>query len=96
MAADTLWNSQLHKAFCQTLQVGLRPKAKAHLLAGLHTGRYTLQHFIDTANDMGFKIDNLLEYRLSGSETREWKVEREGESSEDMIHWLLYIRLSLQ
>jgi nicotinamide N-methyltransferase len=95
VAADTLWNSQLHLPFCQTLKAGLHPKAKTHLIAGLHTGRYTLQHFITVAQSLGFVIHKLMEHHISGRETREWKVEREGESSEDRVHWLLYIRLSL-
>jgi nicotinamide N-methyltransferase len=95
VATDTLWNSQLHLPFCQTLKAGLRPKAKAHLLVGLHTGRYTLQHFITLAQNLGFVTHKLIEYHISGQENREWQVEREGESSEDRIHWLLYIRLSL-
>jgi EEF1A N-terminal glycine/lysine methyltransferase len=95
VAADTLWNSQLHLPFCQTLKAGLHPIAKAHLLAGLHTGRYTLQHFISVTQSLGFVIHKLMEYHISGRETRGWQVEREGESSDDRVHWLLYIRLSL-
>jgi len=96
VAADTLWSSELHLPFCQTLQAGLRLKAKAHLLAGLHTGRYVLQNFMTVARDLGFVIDKLLEYHITKQETREWELEREGESNEDRVHWLLYIRLSLQ
>ncbi|EJC99973.1 uncharacterized protein FOMMEDRAFT_92330 [Fomitiporia mediterranea MF3/22] len=54
IAADTLWNASLHEAFAQTLYSALRRtvEARIHLVAGLHTGRYTLAGFIRTVQSI--------------------------------------------
>ena len=56
LAADTLWNSELHAMFIQTLRMTLKRTADAriHLIAGLHTGRYTLQAFLNAIDGSGF------------------------------------------
>jgi nicotinamide N-methyltransferase len=48
IAADTLWNSEFHGLFIETLQLTLdkSPHSRVHLFAGLHTGRYTIQSFL--------------------------------------------------
>lgn len=93
VAADTLWNSELHIPFCKTILRCLRkqPQAKAHVVAGLHTGRYALQNFIETAQRLSLDVLNVIEYRFTDGQERTWGVEREGETREDMTRWLLYI-----
>jgi hypothetical protein len=95
VAADTLWASELHKPFCQTISTSLKrePQAKAHIVAGLHTGRFALQRFMDTAQSLSLDIIELIEYQYADGQARAWKVEREGETSEDMAQWLVYITL---
>ena len=48
LAADTLWNTESHHLFLQSLSctLGRRVEARAHCIAGLHTGRYTIETFI--------------------------------------------------
>ncbi len=49
LAADTLWNSDFHTKFLDTLGTLLRRDADAriHLVAGFHTGRFMIQRFLD-------------------------------------------------
>lgn len=95
VAADTLWNIEHHESFCQTLGAALSKdeSSRVHLFAAFHTGRYTMQHFMRTAQEFNFEIDALREYRASDAFQREWQVERMNETMEDMARWLLYIRL---
>lgn len=93
IAADTLWNSQLHLPFCRTLRKSMTPDADIHIIAGLHTGRLTLQRFIETANQQGFDVINTMEYHVSNSKKRGWAQERPEETQEDAAHWLLYINM---
>lgn len=93
IAADTLWNSELHRPFCQTLRTALKHGAITHIIAGMHTGRHNLQRFMDTAESSGLCIERTIEHHISGLETRTWQIERDKETKESMNHWLLYIRL---
>jgi EEF1A N-terminal glycine/lysine methyltransferase len=97
VAADTLWMSELHIPFCRTIHIALRgtEHAQAHLLAGLHTGRYTIQRFLETAQSEGLVITKLVEHHISGNRRREWAVERPDENTTERARWLVYIRLSL-
>ncbi|KAG8804874.1 hypothetical protein FRC17_005880 [Serendipita sp. 399] len=93
-AADTLWMSELHTPLCETLKVTMSAHAKAHIIAGLHTGRLTIQRFLETAERNGLSISKLVEYHSVSGQCREWAAEREGENRDVMNRWLVYIRLT--
>ena len=93
VAADTLWISQLHLSFCQTLQESMATDANVHIIAGLHTGRPTLQHFLETASRQGLAIIKTIEYHISDGRKRDWVEDRPEETREDATHWLLYIHM---
>ncbi|PVF93934.1 hypothetical protein CPB86DRAFT_800875 [Serendipita vermifera] len=89
VAADTLWNSELHKPFCKAVYATLRQtgQAQAHLIAGLHTGRYTIQRFLERTKSEHLMITKLVEYHISGVGQREWAVERPDENSIERARW---------
>ncbi|KAF5387315.1 hypothetical protein D9757_005711 [Collybiopsis confluens] len=96
IAADTIWNPESHEIFIGSLKSTLRRSydSRAHLVAGMHTGRYALQSFLNTAVRCGFILDSLEEKEQSGSETREWDVTRaEQEDEKERRRWLLWIIL---
>ncbi|TDL26599.1 hypothetical protein BD410DRAFT_836464 [Rickenella mellea] len=88
IAADTLWNVTFHAPFVRSLALLLRksPSARVHLIAGLHTGRYTLQAFFDMigAEGVGMEVESVVECEVGGDgvNKREWKVDREDEGGE--------------
>ncbi|KAJ4475054.1 putative methyltransferase-domain-containing protein [Lentinula aciculospora] len=96
ISADTLWNSDSHGIFVDSLKGTLRraSSSRIHLIAGLHTGRYTLQSFLDAALQSGFDIESLEERERSGTRKREWDVSRaEQEDDRERRKWLLWIVL---
>ncbi|KAJ3844433.1 putative methyltransferase-domain-containing protein [Lentinula raphanica] len=96
IATDTLWNPDLHGLFIESLEKTLRkaPGSRAHLIAGLHTGRYTLQSFLDSISRAGLTIEFLEERECSGEEKRAWDVSRaESEDEKERRKWLLKIVL---
>ncbi|KAJ3881680.1 putative methyltransferase-domain-containing protein [Lentinula edodes] len=96
IAADTLWNSDLHTVFIDSLKRTLRKASgsRVHIVAGLHTGRYTLQSFLDAASQSGFDIESVEERDRSGSRRREWDISRaEQEDEKERRKWLLWIVL---
>ncbi|KAF8825665.1 hypothetical protein HHX47_DHR6000171 [Lentinula edodes] len=96
IAADTLWNSDLHTVFIDSLKRTLRKASgsRVHIVAGLHTGRYTLQSFLDAASQSGFDIESVEESDRSGSRRREWDISRaEQEDEKERRKWLLWIVL---
>ncbi|KAK0432354.1 putative methyltransferase-domain-containing protein [Desarmillaria tabescens] len=96
VAADTLWNPDLHVLFIRALQSVLKrsPTALVHLVAGLHTGRYTLQSFIMAAEKAGFAVLQATEMETGGSDTRPWCISRaEGEDEKERRRWVVWIIL---
>ncbi|KAJ3857590.1 putative methyltransferase-domain-containing protein [Lentinula lateritia] len=96
IAADTLWNSDLHTLFIDSLKRTLRKASgsRVHIVAGLHTGRYTLQSFLGTVSQSGFDIESVEERDRSGSRRREWDISRaEQEDEKERRKWLLWIVL---
>lgn len=94
LAADTLWNSDTHDIFIQTLQLTLKrsPHARVQLVAGLHTGRYVLQKFLNLISAAGFVAEELKERRVGGSEERLWSVEHaEGEDEQERRRWVIWM-----
>ncbi|KAJ3734986.1 putative methyltransferase-domain-containing protein [Lentinula guzmanii] len=96
IAADTLWNSDLHRVLIDSLKKTLRRASgsRVHLIAGLHTGRYTLQSFLNAVSQAGFEIDYIEERECSGARKREWDVSRaEQEDEKERRKWLLWFVL---
>ena len=106
IAADTLWNVDLHGAFLQSLESLLRhdvdgpSSSSVNLIAGLHTGRWTIQAFLKAVEDrQRFRLRRLVEIRANSSreitpEERSWEVEREGEDESDRRAWVISITMS--
>lgn len=96
IAADTLWNSGLHALFLRALQKTLRRSADArvYLVAGLHTGRYTLQAFMDAVPRHNFQFEEICEREVAGSASRPWDVERhEYDDDRERRRWVVWMVL---
>ena len=99
IAADTLWNPALHKRFIQSLTMCLKRSsdARVHLVAGLHTGRYTIQSFlreIEMETRCDLIVENILEREVSGTASRRWRVSRaESEDERERRRWVVWIVL---
>jgi len=99
IAADTLWNVDLHGAFLRSLESLLRRDtiSSINLIAGLHTGRWTIHAFLKAVEDRRqFRLHRVVEIRAnSGKETapeeRGWEVEREREEESDRRAWVVSI-----
>ncbi|GLB41679.1 putative WD40 repeat-like protein [Lyophyllum shimeji] len=68
LAADTLWNPSLHTIFISSLCLTLKRSstARVHLVAGLHTGRYTIQAFLSAVQEAGFDVESAQEKEVKG------------------------------
>lgn len=102
IAADTLWNSDYHSDFVNALQHTLRKdsNSRVHLVAGLHTGRYTIDSFLRLVARAGFRIIEAVERRVENGEcisavqTRAWDVTRaEHEDENDRRRWVVWIEI---
>ena len=99
IAADTLWNPALHKRFIQSLTMCLKRShdARVHLVAGLHTGRYTIQSFlraIEMEARCGLRVEYIVEREVSGTGSRLWDVSRaESEDERERRQWVVWIVL---
>jgi nicotinamide N-methyltransferase len=96
IAADTLWNPDLHKLFVTSLRDTLKRSATArvHLVAGLHTGRYTIQSFMNAVQGAGFEVETAVEKEVAGLRERSWNVEREErEDEKERRRWAVWIVL---
>ncbi|KAI0333826.1 hypothetical protein GY45DRAFT_185851 [Cubamyces sp. BRFM 1775] len=94
LAADTLWNSEWHGIFIETLRLTLRrsPDARVYLVAGLHTGRYVIQSFLRQMQEAGFAAQELSERRVDGSEERPWSIDRaEQEDDRERRRWVIWM-----
>lgn len=94
VAADTLWNSEMHAPFRQTLAQTLRrtPAARAHLIAGLHTGRYTLHAFMAALDADALEVERAEEREVAGGAVRAWCADREDAGDErERRRWVVWI-----
>ncbi|KAL7280422.1 hypothetical protein ACG7TL_005350 [Trametes sanguinea] len=95
LAADTLWNLDLHAIFVDTLQRTLRrsPDARVYIVAGLHTGRYVINSFLRRMSDAKFVAESLVERSVSGSSNdRPWSVEHADEEDEqERRRWVVWM-----
>ena len=95
-AADTLWNPALHTSFLDTLCMCLKrsPESRIHLVAGLHTGRYTIQSFLDNTKRRGLGLLSATEREVGGTQSRPWDVSRaEGENEGERRKWVVWMIL---
>ena len=82
LAADTLWDPEQHAALLLTICAVLKrtPAARVHLVAGLHTGKYTIDAFFRAARAAGLVIAEATERKVVDGEKdacrREWDVGR--------------------
>ncbi|KDQ61533.1 hypothetical protein JAAARDRAFT_171788 [Jaapia argillacea MUCL 33604] len=96
LAADTLWNPELHSRFIDTLRLTLKrtTSARAHLIAGLHTGRYTIQAFLREMGETKLFVESVVEREVSGEGRREWCVERaESEDERERRRWVVWMTI---
>jgi len=94
IAADTLWNPDLHGIFIESLKLNLRQShnARVHLVAGLHTGRYTLQKFLATISSSGLEVESAVERESIGSAKRPWDLSwAESEDEKDRRRWVVWM-----
>lgn len=104
LAADTLWDPAQHAALLRTICAVLArtPAARAHLVAGLHTGKYTLDAFFRAARVAGLVVVEATEREVvsaSGDKDagrREWDVGRrlaaggEDEDERERRRWIVW------
>ena len=103
LAADTLWDPAHHAAQLRTICAVLArtPAARAHLVAGLHTGKYTLDAFFRAARAAGLVIMEATEREVvvggeKGTGRREWDVGRrppaggEDEDERERRRWIVW------
>ncbi|KAF7308408.1 hypothetical protein HMN09_00689600 [Mycena chlorophos] len=95
VAADTLWNSEFHGIFVESLHATLKRTAQSriHLFAGLHTGRYTIAAFLKSSITAGFAVAESTEIEVNSGLRRPWSVEREGEDEKERRKWLVWFIL---
>ncbi|KAF8817396.1 hypothetical protein BYT27DRAFT_6809849 [Phlegmacium glaucopus] len=97
IAADTLWNPELHSIFIDTLKSTLKKSSSSriHLVVGLHTGRYTIQAFLThLQRDSGLQIESISEREGTGSGTRLWDVSRSEEDERERRRWIVWMTLA--
>lgn len=94
VAADTLWNPSLHDHLITSLRFALRRSSSARivLVAGLHTGRYTIQSFIHAVQEAGFDVESAVEKEVKGPQERRWNVAGD-EDEKERRRWVVWIVL---
>ena len=93
IAADTLWNPELHPIFIDSLKSTLKKSStsRIHLVVGLHTGRYTIQAFLThIQRNSGLHVESISEREVTGSSTRMWDVFRSGEDERERRRWIIW------
>jgi nicotinamide N-methyltransferase len=98
IAADTLWNSEFHDIFLQSLTMALRRSrsARVYIVAGFHTGRFTLESFRKMVAQArwGLEVLDLKERQVHTGENRAWDVSRaDYEDERERRSWLLWMTL---
>lgn len=96
VAADTLWNPESHVQFINTLCMCLShsPDARIHLVAGLHTGRYTLQSFMNAIMMHKLQVERAVERQVIDGIQRPWDVTRaESEDEKERRKWVVWMVL---
>jgi len=67
-------------------------RARAHLVAGLHTGRYTLDAFFRAAREAGLVLVETTEREVLGEGRREWDVRRaeDDDDERERRRWVVW------
>ena len=97
IAADTLWNPDLHSIFIDSLKSTLKKSStsRIHLVVGLHTGRYNIQAFLThIQRNSGLYVESISEREVAGSSTRMWDVSRSGEDERERRRWIIWMTLA--
>ena len=98
IAADTLWNPELHPIFIHSLKSTLKKSStsRVHLVVGLHTGRYTIQSFLThIQSNSGLYVESISEREVAGSSSeRMWDVFRSGEDEKERRRWIIWMTLA--
>ena len=104
LAADTLWNAASHGLFLDTLTRLLNPspESRIHLVAGFHTGRYTISAFIRaiglsrrvfTDGTVAYlEVAKIEEREVEGDRRRLWLEEREDDEA-GRRRWVVWIEI---
>jgi len=102
LAADTLWNPEHHLSFCHTLSCVLRrtSDARIYLVAGLHTGRWTVQRFLEKLTPFSLEVDEVYERKADNvfdsdapqESLRPWEPDRDEDETERR-RWVVWIVL---
>ncbi|KAF5373233.1 hypothetical protein D9615_007417 [Tricholomella constricta] len=94
IAADTLWNPSLHPLLLTSLRLTLKKSSSAriHLVAGLHTGRYTIQSFLSAVQEAGFVVESAIEKEVKGLQEKPWDVAGD-EDDRERRRWVVWIVL---
>lgn len=96
ICADLLWNPEMHSSLVASLASVTKKSAEArvHLIAGLHTGRWTVQAFLSRVCHAGFIIDQTIERESKGSDSRPWDVSRaDREDEKERRRWVVCVTL---
>ncbi|KAL6309275.1 hypothetical protein BKA93DRAFT_746165 [Sparassis latifolia] len=96
VAADTLWNPELHSRFIKSLHLTLKksPSARVYLVAGLHTGCYAIDAFLRLAVDSGLDVEEAVEREVNGNLSRPWCLEvAETHDEQERRRWVVWIVL---
>ncbi|TFY81368.1 hypothetical protein EWM64_g2643 [Hericium alpestre] len=96
IAADTLWNPETHRPFITTLHETLARTADAriHLVAGMHTGPYVIQSFLNTVQKDGLEVVEASEREVKGDARRDWDVGRaEWNDERERRRWVIWVVL---
>ncbi|KAF5316653.1 hypothetical protein D9619_006426 [Psilocybe cf. subviscida] len=93
IAADTLWNPDLHGIFIHAMVSTLArtPAARIYLVVGLHTGRYTIASFMRRIQDSPMEVETVSERGVDGSVEREWATDREDEDNDERRRWIVWM-----
>jgi nicotinamide N-methyltransferase len=99
LAAETLWDPAQHAALLRKICAVLArtPAARAHLVAGLHTGRYTLDAFFRAARAAGFVLVEATEREVLGRKKGgrlgwdvHWRPAAGEDEERERIRWIVW------
>jgi EEF1A N-terminal glycine/lysine methyltransferase len=94
IAADTIWNPDLHGLFVDGVDRLLTKDGDGtvHVVAGLHTGRHTIDAFIRTVEKRGLRVRTAVERTRQGDERR-WTVDGGDDGEGERRRWLIWIEI---
>ncbi len=100
VAADTLWNSDTHSALLNIMELSLRRGGSAILVAGLHTGRWAIQRFVELVEKRSdLRLDLVEEHKFRAENGEGWRREFDPsmDESEDEVErrkWVVAMSLT--